>query len=202
MKKVSVGQKYFNIVTGGRVKVCGTMGGLNMTDSMNEKVQPLVIISLALHFSILLYVAIVFFYGDKIDWLESTHQFFITGQSWSSDWIIREDKKILFNVLLIVSMATGFLSLLFPRFAPKPQGETSSPISPSENASLFFDFKKEDKQITNLTVVRMALAEVIAIYGLVLSILNQSRMVIVPFAAVALILQFLVGPIYGKLRAG
>ncbi len=132
-----------------------------MSDSMQKKLPPIFTISIALHMSIVIYVVVAFLLSRQA--------------GWDPGWRIREGNEVLFLALLVPTMLTGILSVVFPRLA----GKTGDAV----------------------TIVRMALAESIAIFGLVLSFINQSRLIIVPFAIVALIVQFLVGPIYEKLRS-
>ena len=146
-----------------------------MGPTENPKVIPsrvIRIIAFAMHASILIYGYVLFTVSRS--------------GGWTSSWDMPPERKIVFYVLVGMSAVCGALSLLWPRFAKEP---------------LFFDFSTVTQRIHSLTVLRMALAEAIALYGFVLAYLNQSIPLFYPFAAVGLFLQVLVGP-FGRFLRG
>lgn len=148
--------------------------------------QPIKIISAALHASILMYIGVAFFMAKN------------SALDWTTAWVIRPENQTLLYVLTGVAVVAGLYSLLLPRFAKDPRSQTaaSGAVEP-----LFFDFSESiTPRILNLTIVRMALAEAVAIQGLVLSLNNRSAMVIVPYAIAGLVLQILVGAFGSVLR--
>ena len=143
-------------------------------------------ISLNLHLSIVIYVVIVFY-------LERS-------AGWPGGWHIDAERQILVLALSGASLMTGSLAVIFPKLMkakPPESPVVSSPIGQEE--SLIFSFQTIDARTQSVTIIRMALAESIALFGLVLPFLNQSALLILPFAVASLIIQFLVGPIFGKM---
>lgn len=125
------------------------------------------IIAAALHATIFVYVGIVFFLGQN--------------QGWVSSMRPRPGMEPLVAALSMASLITSMLAIYFPRIM-------------KAGDSLFFDFETITPQIQTVTIIRMALAESVAIFGIVVSFTNQMTMIIVPFAVVGLFLQILVGP--------
>lgn len=162
------------------------MGGVNNMQTHPPTFVNLVIMSLALHLSIAIYVFVAFFLEKSAGWAEG--------------WHITAEKQILLFALSGASIMTGLLAVIFPRLmkakAPEPS-VASSPLGQEEN--LIFSFQTIDPRTQSLTIIRMALAESIALFGLILAFLNQSAPLILPYAAAALLLQFVVGPIFGKM---
>lgn len=140
---------------------------------MSMKLHPIYIIAAALHVSILIYVGIAYFLAN--------------ANGWTMDWRVDPDKAVILYALAAAAFMSAALALMAPRiFFKDPQAAQETP--------LFFDFSQVTPRIQTATILRMALAESVAIYGLVLAFLNQSFLVIVPFAVVGVFLQFLVGP--------
>ncbi len=137
---------------------------------------PLLIISVALHSSILLYVFILYFLSSQGGQLD-----------WASGWRNFPEHRILLYVFCVLSGAMAVLAFSLPALVKSESG---------------FSFNPLNQRTQQLTIARMALAESIAIFGFVLGFLNRAPLVAVPFAAVALFVQFLVGPIWGKLAKG
>ncbi len=109
------------------------------------------------------------------------------------------------NQLKIVAIALHmsllmYVGVLFFLMQSDPAGwEMGFRILP-ENKIIFFTLIGTSFASTALSIfmsqpiVRMALAESVAIYGFVAAFLNHSFLLIVPFAVWALILQIFVGP--------
>lgn len=136
------------------------------------------IISAALHVSILIYVGVVFYLASQ--------------GGWSFSWSIHLENQILLYALTGVACVTGTLSIFAPRIFKDPQAQVSGDSGAVE--PLFFDFSDRiTLRIQTITIMRMAFAESVAIFGLVLAMINQSAMVVVPYAVAALLLQILVG---------
>lgn len=140
---------------------------------------PLTLIALALHVSILLYIGVVFFLANSGGWI--------------SAWTVFPGNEVPFLVMAVFGAVTAFLSLFAPKIL-KNRGQTASDLSQIEGEPLFFDFSDVTKRIRSITIVRMALAEAVVLYGFVQSINNQTPLWILPFAAVGLCLQIVVGP--------
>lgn len=137
------------------------------------KLHPIYVIAGALHASILVYVGIAYFLAN--------------AGGWAMDWRIDPDSAVILYALSGASFMDAALALMAPRvFFKDPQA--------TQEAPLFYDFSQVTPRIQSATIVRMALAESVAIFGLVLAMLNKSFLMILPFAAVGVILQFLVGP--------
>lgn len=138
---------------------------------------PLRIISFAMHFSILIYVFIVFFLSQTQGWPVKT---------WG-EWI-QPDFQVIFYVLVGVAVFNGFLTVIVPLLFSPRKPDSTRPVS------LFFDFKNFTPRMFTQTILRLAFSESVAILGFVLAFLNQSPWLIVPFAVVALILQVVFAP--------
>ena len=145
------------------------------------------ILAVALHFSILIYVSIAFFLATS-------------SPDWVMGWTLKEEYRILAYVLIAVSIAAGALALSIPKIMKNTPPQRMTPYDAAESP-LFFDFSNITRRIQTLTILRMALAESIVLYGLILSILNQALYWVLPFAAVGLLLQILVGP-FGRFLRG
>lgn len=143
------------------------------------------LVAAALHFSILIYVFVVFFMASQ-------------GQ-WTYGWTLGEGKEFIVMILAFNALIAGALSLFLPRIM---KGMAPPPSVPHEvnQAPLFYDFSDVTPKLQSLTITRMALAEAVAIFGLVAAFLNQAAYWVLPFAAVGLLLQILVGPFGRYLR--
>lgn len=146
---------------------------------------PIRLIALALHLSIFIYIFVVFFLASQ-------------GR-WAPGWTLGEGKEPIVLILAFAAVLNGILSLLLPRIL---KGMAPPPSVPYEvnQAPLFFDFSNVTPKLLSLTIIRMALAEAVAIFGLVAAFLNQAAYWVLPFAAVGLLLQVLVGPFGRYLR--
>ncbi len=151
-----------------------------------KPMHPLYIIGLALHMSVAIYVGIIFFLSSNGGWV--------------NHWAFQADQEVISYALVFMAINSACLSVLFPRFlkikisSPKPAYD----LGVDETSRLFFDFSVIDPPLQTLTIIRMALAESIAIFGFVVAMLNQSAFLIVPFAVLGFLIQVAVGP-FGKL---
>ena len=142
-----------------------------------QSLRQLKIVSIAIHFSVLFYVFIVFFLAKSEAWtpVEFTE-------------MLRLEHELLFYILIGLSGVMFLLSLMAPQFIRVADSSRSQP------QGIFLDFTNFTPRIFTVTILRLAFAESIAIFGFVLAFLNQSPWFILPFAIVSLIVQILVGP--------
>lgn len=140
---------------------------------------PLKIISAALHVSILIYVVVVFVLAQ--------------GGGWSLSWSIQQGNEILLYVLTAAAFVNGTIAIYAPRLFKDPKARISG--VPGQEEPLFFDFSQPTitPRVQTMTIMRMAFAESVAIFGLILALLNQSVAVVVPYVAAGLLLQIAVG---------
>lgn len=148
----------------------------------------MMLIAGALHFSILIYIFVIFLLAKS-------------SEGWVMGWFLKEGGNVFLFVFGAAALMAGTFSLLVPRIMKG--GSSEMPSTPHEvlEKPLFFDFSSITPRIQTLTILRMALAESVAIFGFVLSMLNQSSHWILPFAAAGLLLQILVGP-FGRFLRG
>lgn len=140
---------------------------------------PLKVVSAALHVSILIYLVVIFVLSK--------------GEGWTLAWSIRPGNEILVYVLTGAAFINGMIAVYAPRLFKDPKARVSG--VPGQEEPLFFDFSQPTitPRIQTATILRMAFAESVAIFGLILAILNQSVAVIVPYVAAGLLLQIAVG---------
>ncbi len=146
-----------------------------------NKLKSLQIISAALHLSILLYGLILFFISQS-------------GEKWENSAKISSDYAAIAFILLALSFLNASLALLWPKiFKIEPQSDL--PTSPSNltHSDLFFNFDRLTSDMQSSTIIRMALAESIALFGFVLCILHHSLVFYFPFGFLALMLQISLG---------
>ena len=154
--------------------------------------QVITIIAMAMHVSILIFFGLVYLLASQAP----------VERPWISSFAVPHGNEIVVMVFTGMAAVLGGLSLFFPVIAAKSQKPVISDLPANDDKPktvLFFDFDKIDQNMLTLTIVRFALAESIAIFGLVLSFLSQSTAWVMPFAFVALSIQILVGPFGGKL---
>lgn len=145
----------------------------------------LVSVSVGLHVSILVYIFVLFFLGN-------------TG-GWPAGWHVNPENRILLFALSGLSIVIGLLAVGLPFFMKKKLVDASTPSSSShQESNLILNFQTPDAQTQSITIIRMALAEAIALFGFVLAFLNQSAFVALPYAGAGLLLQIFVGPLFGK----
>ncbi len=149
---------------------------------------PLVIISVAMHVSILIYVFVLYFLSSQ-------------RGDWTMGWRVFPEQQTLFFVLTGLGLAEFCIALMLPKFYLKESG--GRPLDPtmSGGPGIFLNFEPLTLRVHQLTILRMAIAEAVAIFGFVLAFMNRSLALAIPYCAVGLILQFLVGPIWGKIAA-
>ena len=151
--------------------------------------QSLVIISLALHFSLLIYVFILYYLGYSNHWF-----------LWTPDFRLFPGYVRLFYIFVPLSITMAALALLFPKLASRrTQAQNLGAIVPS--SGLFYNFTPLTPEIQSHTIIRMAIAESVAILGFVLGYLNHAPLVAVPFVLAGLVVQFLVGPVFGRMSS-
>lgn len=166
-------------------------------DPDSSKKVGLFIINLAMPISILIFVFVIFFMAHE--------------QSWSMVFTIQPEQQVLFLLLTVLSFVNAGLLVAAPRIFSgilnskensqdkKLEAATTYQAEVNEhsaNHSLFLDYRGDiTNGIQSMTIFRFALAESIAIFGFVLSFINQSPLVILPYAFVAVTLQFIFGPL-------
>lgn len=155
----------------------------------------LLIIEMAMHFSIALFVFVVF----------------VLKQSWEANpQEVPADIGVLRLALTAVCFTTTALSLIFPLISPaKVKGQNiETVLMPSSEVPPFWHkliLKIEPEQIQHVqtvAIVRMALGESIAIMGFVIAFLGRDASLIIPYAAWGLVLQVIVGPLFAKMVRG
>lgn len=146
---------------------------------------PLAIISFALHVSILLYVGIPAFLASN-------------SPDWVFGWRVFPEQNTIFWTLVMVAVLDSGLAIAFPLISKKGIAAPESAVGGPAPQSLFLNFSPLSMPVQQITIVRMAIAESVAIFGLVLAMLNRSVLVAIPFCLVGLLVQFIVGPIWGK----
>lgn len=148
--------------------------------------QTLAIISIAQHISILILILVTLFLAKQ-------------GKGgWVMGWRVQQTSHVIFLALLATAATMALLGLYYPVIAKAGKQDDMLNDAEVKGYKLFCDFQVVDAKLNSLTIVRMTLCESVAIFGFVLAILNQSFLVIVPFALLALVLQFMVGPIAGR----
>jgi len=143
----------------------------------SQSLLTLKITALAIHLSVLIYVFIVFFLAKTQPW---------ENLGWGG--MIKPEHEILLYVLMGLAGVMVFLTIMVPQLFASKDPQVSKP------QSAFFDFNNFTPKIYTQTILRLAFAESIAIFGFVLAFQNQSPWLIVPFAAVSLILQVAFAP--------
>jgi len=146
----------------------------------------LAIIGFAMHLSILVYGFVIVYLGSM-------------NPGWEFGWRVLPDKRAMFWVLAIMALSCAGLALAIPKIL-----KTNAPEAASQagSESLFFNFSPPTMRVQQVTIIRMAIAEAIAIFGVVLAFLNQSVLLVAPFLALGLLVQFIVGPLGGKIFGG
>lgn len=144
-----------------------------------------IIIALGLHASILIYVFVAFIMSHNEEWIMG--------------WRVAEEFKILFAVLTFVSFLMAAIVFMIPRLMGLSEANQETILSGSYISEKNSNEVTPTIKQTNVTVIQMALAESIALFGLVLSILNKSFMIIIPYAFFSLAIQFSVSPLRKKL---
>lgn len=110
--------------------------------------QPMKLIALSLHMSILMYGVVLYFIS-----LQSS------AEDWTTSFRILADKEVLTVVMAGLALVATSLAIFMRHI-----------------------------------IIRMALAESVAVYGFIAAFLNFSLALFLPFALWALILQIFVGP--------
>ncbi len=150
--------------------------------------KKLVIVSVALHVSILIYAGVIFFISQ-------------TTPDWVLEWRIIEQQEPLLYALSAMAIGTAFLTFYAPRWfkTENDRHKISTPETSflQQTKPLVLNFQALNSAAVTMTILRMTMAEAVAIYGFLNAFINQSVLLAVPFFAVGLILQFLVGPIFG-----
>jgi len=146
----------------------------------------LLVIEMAMHFSILIYVFVLFSLAHS-------------AGTWASGWVLKPENQMLLYVFVALSFASSMLVVMAPKFvANKKTAESGlNPGAPAEG--IFLDYSQTDGRVNKITIMRMAFAESIAIYGFILAFLNQAAWLVLPFAVLALALQVIFGPAVGKM---
>ncbi|MBX7148404.1 hypothetical protein K1X76_04910 [bacterium] len=165
-----------------------------MSSNKIPNIQTLKIISLALHFSLLMITGVCFFMG--------------TQNGWVMEFIIQPDKSFFFYAMLMAASVSVLLIVTWPFFTlhpPSTMDEAKVYYQEREKSPfdrMFYDFKNPTQDILAKTIIRMAGCESVALFGFVAAFLNQAPLLMLPFSFVALTLQFIFGPIYGSMRSG
>lgn len=147
--------------------------------------RTLVIISLALHVSLGIYIFIPFFLATQNQWVDWTH-----------GWVLKPEQAMLLWAFVGASAFSAIMVVMIPRLMTVSKKPEDPMVAPRRNqGEVFLDFGNFTPRIFIQTIVRLALAESIAIYGLVLAFVNQAPWWVVPFTVAALSLQVLFGPL-------
>jgi len=139
---------------------------------MNRNIR---IIAFAMHGSILIYGYVLYTLSRSGGWLSS--------------WTIDPEKTTIIYVLAGAAACSAIIALFWPRLLK------TTPPTP-----LFLDFSNVTPQVQKVTIVRMAVAEAVALYGFVASFSTQTMNWFLLFGAVGLFLQILVGPFGAVLK--
>lgn len=145
------------------------------------------IVAAGFHASIVLLGLIVFSMADSA--------------GWSFSWRLTSGHRLLLYALLCVSVGCGALALLWPRFGAHKSSDPAVPSPIGDPIPLLYNFSQMTRAIQIATIIRMALAEAIAQYGLILALIVHSAAWILPFGIVGLLLQILVGPFWPVRRS-
>lgn len=148
----------------------------------------LAIISLALHFALIIFLFILYFLGFSDGW-----------QSWSTAWRVLPEHQWMLMAFGPLSLSMAGLALFFPKISPLKDAAAPTAGAVTPSSGLFYNFTPLTPAVHTNTIIRMALAESVAIFGFVLGFLNRAPLVAVPFIVFALIVQFTVGPLFGKM---
>jgi hypothetical protein len=143
------------------------------------------VLALGFHLTIIVYVIFVFVMSRQ--------------SGWTVGWRLNDEYQTLFYALTLMSISMVPIVSILPRLMGLAPSGDESPVSGTYSEITHPDEQKTPPKSMNLFVVQMALAETIAINGLVLAILNRSFIIIVPFALFSLILQLSVSPLKNKL---
>ncbi len=145
---------------------------------MNFQNKTLKFQAIQLHISMFIYAGILFYFPQN-------------NPEWEMSWVIKESNYLILFIMVLLSLSAGSLSVLWPLVF---KNKSEATFSPAASQKLFFDFDNMNSAIQTTTILRMGLAESIAIFGFAFSFLNQTPYFFIPFGIVALILQILVGP--------
>ena len=148
----------------------------------------LVIISLALHFALLIFLIVLYFLGSSDQWV-----------NWSTGWRIFPENRWLLFAFAPLSLSMAALALYFPRVNPGSDQDRGVGTEANPSGGLFYRFEPLTMAVQGGTIIRMGIAETIAIFGFVLGFLNRAPLVALPFIASSLLVQFAVGPIFGRM---
>lgn len=128
--------------------------------------------------------------------------FFIAPpQNGNLNWNIKPENEIIYFALTVVALINAMLSIFAPAlFAGllRSSSENKQPSYQVPQKSLLLNFDPITPAVYLLTLIRLALAESIAIFGFILSFLNESPFIILPYALIALCIQLIVGPLFSK----
>lgn len=151
---------------------------------MNQQtptVKTLVILSLAMHMSILMIVFVCFLCASQ--------------SNWDMGFNIQPENDLLFKILSGVAVVNATLAMNFPKILRDKNAD------PTVVEGVILDFSQFSPRLMQLTIIRMALSESIVLFGFVQAFINHSFGVILPYALIGLTLQFLLGPIFGLSRS-
>lgn len=154
----------------------------------------LVVIEAAMHFSvgILVFIAHV-----------------ISGSSSPESASVPENIQLLIPIFSLLAFTEAMLSLFFPLIKKPPQKPKSATevLAASVEVKPFLhriilNIIDNPQYFQTMTIIRMAMAESIVVFGLVLALLTHQSFIIYPFAAAGLIIQIIVGPVFAKMVRG
>lgn len=145
--------------------------------------------ALAMHISLLIYAFIVYRLSSGPDWVR--------------EWRVKPELEPLFLALCAVSLmaavGTVYIPFIWAKLKPRPVGKSLLPpgLQPSQEGSLFLDYRMVTSTTVALTILRLTMAESIAVFGLILAFTNESVQILGPFILASLALQLLFGPFFG-----
>jgi hypothetical protein len=140
---------------------------------MNRNIR---IIAFAMHVSILIYGGALFILSKSGGWISS--------------WVLEPEKQSTVYTLAGAAVFSGIMALFWQRLLK------TTPSTP-----FFLDFSNVTPEVLKVTIVRMCVAEAVAIQGFVASLITQSLNWFLVFGAVGLFIQILIGP-FGRFMKG
>jgi F0F1-type ATP synthase membrane subunit c/vacuolar-type H+-ATPase subunit K len=151
--------------------------------------------------SVAMMVSVLIFFGVAVF---TSMQVVGGADMWS--FHVPKGMQVIFMALGFVALVNAGLSAVIHKFLDKAMdkmtGQHSSnpanlpPVYSGENkSSWFYDWSQFKPHMQTSTIVRLALAESVAIFGLVLSFLSHVPMNMVPFLVLSLVLMYLWSPL-------
>lgn len=109
---------------------------------------------------------------------------------------------LMMGVALILAVLVIVLPKLIPLQPAPDQTDYQRMLTDAPTTtSAWLDYAHSTPRLHTLTILRLALAESIAVIGWVMALLMANALLYIPFAALALLLQVVFGPIVGFVRS-